>query len=159
MRNSTHSPTALTLPGRLTISVLPLIPAVPLLSQAVFTFSEDLWRSISGIPGTFLSETLQVASGVKSLGLKPVPPVVRSRSVPGLHKSVSADDTGSIPSSVSLCSTSEYPASSRSRTITGPLPSSLSPRLQLSLTVSTLNVEPKSAAALIVISFNFRNVI
>ena len=67
------------LPGRFTISVLSLVPAMPRESHAIGFFSAPFARIASAIPGASRSMTLRVASGVRSRGPRPVPPTVRIR--------------------------------------------------------------------------------
>jgi hypothetical protein len=78
--NSRLSFTPLMLPGRFIIKVFFLIPLTPLERMALGVFFCPLILTISQNPGTFLSITLSVASGVTSLGESPVPPVVTTRS-------------------------------------------------------------------------------
>ena len=72
--------TAFGLPGRLTIRDLPRIPAVPLVSIALFLVRVIKRRIDSPIPGISLSTTAYVASGTQSSSLHPIPPIVRIRS-------------------------------------------------------------------------------
>ena len=80
---SKHSPIALGLPGRLTIKDPPLgldrMPAVCRERIAVGTLESETWRINSPNPGSILSQTATVASGVTSRGAGPVPPVVIMR--------------------------------------------------------------------------------
>lgn len=62
------------------ISVFFLVTLTPLDNMARFVIVIDPARIASAIPGTFLSATAKVASGVQSLGESPVPPVVMIRS-------------------------------------------------------------------------------
>ena len=57
------------------ISVFFLVTLTPLDNMARFVIVIDPTRIASAIPGTFLSATAKVASGVQSLGESPVPPV------------------------------------------------------------------------------------
>src|SRR2546422_4437642 len=68
------------LPGRLTISVRPRMPAVPRDSMAVCTFFKLSSRIASPIPGISFSATSRVTSGTTSVGRTPVPPTVRTTS-------------------------------------------------------------------------------
>ena len=77
-----HSSTALGLPGRLTIRLRLWMPAAARLSMALGVIFRDMARMASGMPGASFSQTSRVASGVTSLGEKPVPPVVRIRAIP-----------------------------------------------------------------------------
>ena len=80
MATSRHSRTALGLPGRLTIRQPERTPAAERLSMERGVFASVSARMASAIPGTSMSSTARVASGVTSLGPRPVPPVVRMRS-------------------------------------------------------------------------------
>ena len=71
---------AFLLPGRLMINVRPRIPAALRLRQPLGVIFIDSARMASGMPGVCRSTTFSVASGVMSLGEKPVPP--RSRFPP-----------------------------------------------------------------------------
>ncbi len=68
------------LPGRLTIRQEPRTPTIALEIMAWGVFFRLSARIASANPGTSFSMTSSVASGVTSLGLRPVPPVVRIRS-------------------------------------------------------------------------------
>ena len=72
--------TALGLPGRLIISVDLRIPAEARLNMALGVIVILYARIASGIPGTHRSVISCVASGIQSLGEKPVPPVVSKSS-------------------------------------------------------------------------------
>src|SRR5271166_1598802 len=117
------------LPGKLTISVRPRIPATPLESIQWRVCSREPARSASAIPGASRSITARLASGVRSLGAKPVPPVVRIRS----QRSESAQwqrrasITSRVSGSSSTPATSAPIASANSASF-GPLSSVLSPR-------------------------------
>ena len=69
--------------------VRPRMPATERDSQEVCTVSADFCLISSGMPGTCLSMASIVASGVKSKGDSPVPPVVTTRS----HDPSSHQDT------------------------------------------------------------------
>ena len=73
---SIHSLTAFGLPGKLIIRHFFLNPEIPLLNIDKFVFFNVSNLIASVIPGISLSKTFFVASGVKSLGPNPVPPVV-----------------------------------------------------------------------------------
>ena len=75
---SRHSRAPLGLPGRFTMSVAPRAPATARLSMANGVFASVSRRIASAIPGAWRSRTASVASGVVSVGLRPVPPAVRS---------------------------------------------------------------------------------
>jgi hypothetical protein len=70
------------LPGKFTISVPPAIPVTPRDSMAIGVWRSEVARIASAIPGASRSITARVASGVKSSGVKPVPPVVKISSKP-----------------------------------------------------------------------------
>ena len=68
-------------PGRFTISVVPASPASPRDSMAAGTPAFTPAALIaSGMPGISLSITRLVISGVRSPGVRPVPPVVTTMS-------------------------------------------------------------------------------
>lgn len=79
-KTSRHSLTALGLPGRFMINVLPRIPATARESIARSVTSRLRSRIASVIPGASRSHTSSVASGVTSLGANPVPPLVKTMS-------------------------------------------------------------------------------
>ena len=69
------------LPGKLTISVRPRMPATAAREHPVAACARgDAARIASAMPGASRSITARVASGVTSSGAKPVPPVVSTRS-------------------------------------------------------------------------------
>ena len=76
------SSAAFSLPGRLTISVLPRMPAAPLERQPRGVILMLSARMASGMPRVSRSTTASVASGVTSRGEKPVPPVDSTRDTP-----------------------------------------------------------------------------
>ena len=76
---SRFSFTALGLPGRFTIRVLPRSTLTPRLSIPRGVMVRLWYRMASAMPGALRSATLKVTSGVISRGAKPVPPVVRIR--------------------------------------------------------------------------------
>src|SRR5262249_55713255 len=82
-------------PGRLTIRVRPATPASPRDSAAVGTFSRPNARMASAMPGTSVPITARVASGVRSVGEMPVPPVVTMTSYPASTPARRAASTGS----------------------------------------------------------------
>src|SRR5262245_49448956 len=63
-------------PGKLTMSVLPRTPAVARESIQLGVCSREASRIASAMPGASRSMTSTVASGVTSVGARPVPPVV-----------------------------------------------------------------------------------
>ena len=69
-------------PGRVTISARPIVPATPRDKTDVGTTSRDTRRSASAMPGTSRSSSGRTASGVTSVGVSPVPPVVSTTSAP-----------------------------------------------------------------------------
>src|SRR6202035_1631460 len=89
---SRQSRMALGLPGRLTISDLPRMPAICRDRIAVGTTFSDTARMSSPKPSSSFSHTASVASGVTSRRAGPVPPVVHTRQHLSLsHNSVSVD--------------------------------------------------------------------
>ena len=75
-----HCSTPEGLPGKLTIKQPDLTPETDLLSTAKGVCEKVCILMISDIPGTSISRISFVASGVRSLGPKPVPPVDRIKS-------------------------------------------------------------------------------
>ena len=71
-------------PGRLIIKVLPRVPAICLDRIAVGTVRSETILICSANPSKILSQTASVASGVTSLVVGPVPPVLRIRLHPRL---------------------------------------------------------------------------
>ena len=137
-RNERFSCTALGLPGRLTISVLARMAATARVSMARGVYCRLLATMAAGIPGTIRSAISQVASGVQSRGAKPVPPVVSSRShPPPSHSSRMAAASRSRSSGSRTVRVTSIPACSHICAISAPLSSTRSPRLPLSLAVST----------------------
>ena len=129
---------AFSLPGTLTISVLPRMPAAPRLRQPRGVTRRLARRMASGMPGVRRSTTSSVASGVISRCEKPVPPVVTTR---GMRSSsarrMSAAPIWSRSSGTTPVHASSKPACSSIAHRAGPLVSTRSPREHLSLTVST----------------------
>ena len=76
------SRTPFSLPGRLMISVRPRTTATARLSIAFGVCRMPSARIASAMPGARRSATSSVASGVTSRAARPVPPVVRMRSMP-----------------------------------------------------------------------------
>ena len=74
-------------PGRLMIKHEPLVPPTCLESIAVGTYLREIDRILSPNPGSTLSHTDNVASGVTSLGAGPVPPVVKIKLHPDMSQS------------------------------------------------------------------------
>ena len=68
------SRTALGLPGRLMMRVRLAVPAMARLRAALGVIFTLHARRYSEMPGTSFSITCRVASGVTSLGVRPVPP-------------------------------------------------------------------------------------
>ena len=130
------SDTAFTLPGRLTISVFFLMTQTPLPSMARGVRLMLYALSASAIPGALRCATSIVASGVISLGEKPVPPVVSTR----LHFMSSLNLTSSsaicfLSSGMILYETTSYSSLGSICLILGPLLSSRRPAAPLSLIV------------------------
>src|SRR5690606_6926962 len=90
------SSTPLVLPGALTTTASPTVPASARLSTAPGASLRR--RTASTSPGSSRSRTSAVASGVRSVGLTPVPPVVRTTRAPSASADRSASRTGSTPS-------------------------------------------------------------
>lgn len=86
-------------PGRFTISDLPRTPAVWRDRIAVGVCCRPMLRRSSPNPGSSFSITPTIASGVRSRGDGPVPPVVKTSAAPSAsHSSISAVRTVSTPS-------------------------------------------------------------
>ena len=94
-------------------------------------------RIISPKPGTTLSAMESSASGVLSRGERPVPPVVRMRLIPLSAHSRTAPQISSGSSGTIFLSSVTQPCAKARRSSSGPAVSTRSPRLPLSLTVST----------------------
>ena len=94
MMAARHSSAPAGEPGRLTSTARPLIPAMPRDSGAIGLER----RMASARPGAGRSTTSAVPSGVRSLGLKPVPPVVATRPVKPDANRVSSPATAATPS-------------------------------------------------------------
>ena len=93
---SRHSLAPLVEPGVLRIKVVPQVPATPRESRP-----SGLTKRIASLsPGACRSSTASVPSGVKSRGVKPVPPVVTIRPAKFAAIWLKALDTDSVPSSV-----------------------------------------------------------
>ena len=70
-------------PGRLTTRQLPITPARPRDSAAAgMPFAAPYARIASAMPGTSKSSSARVSSGVRSVGVSPVPPVVSTTRAP-----------------------------------------------------------------------------
>lgn len=116
------------LPGRLIISVRPRMTETARDSIARLVICMDAARMASAMPGTCLSATASVASGVTSRCEKPVPPVVKIKSgCLWSHNRMSSCSNLSRPSGSSSCSITVYPLSRRRCAIIGPLLSSRVP--------------------------------
>ena len=77
-------------PGSVTTSADPMVPATPRDSTDVGTFSRETARSASAMPGTARSSIGSTASGVTSVGVRPVPPVVSTAVAPAARASRTA---------------------------------------------------------------------
>ena len=77
-----HTDIATGFPGRLIIKLLPLVPAIWRERIAVGTVLSETILICSAKPSKILSHTAWVASGVTSLVVGPVPPVVRIKLQP-----------------------------------------------------------------------------
>jgi chaperonin GroEL len=104
-------------------------------SMACLVFFRLSWRMASGRPGTSRSMTARVASGVLSRGLKPVPPVVRIKSILSLSDILTISSLRVSRSSGRTSYLTTSPNSLTISRIAGPLLSTRSPREPLSLTV------------------------
>ena len=112
-------------PGRFTTTVRPATPARARLSAAVGVAARPAVRIASATPGSSWSSTARVASGVRSPGFTPVPPVVMSTdgdpaTAPRMASATSASAT------TTGASTSK-PRSWSQSTMTGPVVSSAEP--------------------------------
>ena len=89
---SKFSSAALGLPGRFIMRDLFLMPAAALdkIERSVYFIVSILMAS--GMPGTIFSHTATVASGVTSLGAKPVPPVVTMSAISFEDALISSSD-------------------------------------------------------------------
>jgi hypothetical protein len=76
------SATARGLPGNVTISVRPAIPATARLSAPIGCCARASACSAASSPVARRSMTRSAASGVQSSGVKPVPPVVKTSAIP-----------------------------------------------------------------------------
>ena len=92
----------------------------------------------SAMPGASRSMTDRVASGVRSFGENPVPPVVTTSPANDDDRSVRAAATGSTPSGTTRRSTTRKPWRASDAASSSPERSSRVPRLTDSETVSTL---------------------
>src|SRR5688572_21680361 len=92
-------------PGRFTTSVVPRSPAMPRESKPCGVFAIASARIASGIPGTRLSITEAVASGVTSRGATPVPPVVSTSDASAasalIARAISSTSSGTMRRSTS----------------------------------------------------------
>src|SRR3954452_22440666 len=111
-------------PGRFTINARPYTPASPRDSAAVGTpAAEPYARIASAMPGTSRSRRARVTSGVRSVGVRPVPPVVSTARAPACTASRIAAPTGS-PSGTTTGPVTSNPSSVSASTINGPVVSS-----------------------------------
>ncbi len=102
----------------------------------------EYWRIASAIPFAIRSQTARVASGVISLSEKPVPPVVKiTLTCLWSARRHNCFSKAGLPSGRRRVSKTWYPCASSSSFIRGPLLSSLSPVLPLSLRVMTAAVK------------------
>src|SRR6478735_2229970 len=110
-------------PGRFTTRQSPAIPARPRESIAVGTpLATPAARIASAMPGTSRSSSGAVASGVRSVGVSPVPPVVRTSRAPAATAAAIASRTGS-PSGTTTGSPHSKPCSRSQPAISGPVSS------------------------------------
>src|SRR5216117_3381545 len=108
-------------PGRLTISVLPRVPARPRDSHARGNAGPDAARSASAIPSASSSRIAAVASGVTSRTVRPVPPVVSTTSTsPESAQRASLPEMRSVSSATTLRTTTSYPRSAAQSTTASP---------------------------------------
>lgn len=101
-------------------------------------------RIASARPGASRSNTNNDASGVRSRGEKPVPPVVTTRPEKSCVNARSAEATDSTPSGTTRRSTIEKPARSKCWAINTPDSSSLRPACTESETVRILAAQSHS---------------
>ena len=78
------------------------MPASPRESTAVGTFGAPAARIASAIPGISSSSSGRVTSGVASVGVRPVPPVVTTTSTPAATAARIAAPTGASSGTTSL---------------------------------------------------------
>ena len=98
-----------------------LIPAADLdnMERSVYFMVSSLMAS--GIPGTIFSHTASVASGVTSLGAKPVPPVVTIRAISFDEALIMASDIFSFSSGTISYYTTSDPSFLSISSTAGPL--------------------------------------
>jgi len=133
---SNPSATAVGEPGMLTMRHLPLSPLTPRESMPNGTLPNVSARIASDIPWTSLSMTDRVPSGVRSRGLRPVPPVVTMSDTSSASR-VRAPATVSMPSATTTDSATVNPRPSRAATATAPDVSPAVPAATESDTVTT----------------------
>ena len=111
-------------PGRFTTSAWPRTPASPRDSAAVGTpLPTPCARIASAMPGTSRSSSGRVTSGVRSVGVRPVPPVVTTTRAPPSIAARMASATGS-PSGTTTGPVTSKPRPVSASTISGPVVSS-----------------------------------
>src|ERR1700730_2291699 len=141
---SSDSLAPFTLPGRLTISVLPRTPGSGEERAASGVLAKPAERISSPRPGTSYSPTPRVASGVTSRGPRPVPPVVTTRSCSSEPSTRNAAMPLASSGTTPMRLTSKPAAASSSRPA-GPLSSAIRPAAARSLTVSTTALKRESS--------------
>jgi hypothetical protein len=112
----------------LTISVRPEMPEMPRERIPIGVWRVLSTRSASAKPGASRSSTARVASGVMSLGVSPVPPVVKMRSQPVSTSEFSRSSISAKSSGTTSIATTSQPASSAAAASLGPETSSFSRR-------------------------------
>jgi hypothetical protein len=123
-------------PGTFTISALPRTPQTPRLNTANGVSFSPSARICSANPSSNRVQTAQVASGVTSRTVRPVPPVVTiRRCTPAAQRNASS--IASCSSATVRCPSTENPYSRNKSATAGPERSSRSPRAHRSLTVRT----------------------
>src|SRR6478735_454330 len=126
-------------PGRLTTSACAIVPATPRDRAAVATpLPTPCARIASAMPGTSRSSNARVTSGVRSVGVRPVPPVVITARAPSATAAEIASPTAS-PSGTTTGSPTSQPPERNASTMSGPVVSSYTPaaaRLDATTTVA-----------------------
>jgi hypothetical protein len=134
------------LPGKLTISEAPSVPQTPRPSAANGVCFAPSARISSANPGTSLSHTESVASGVTSRGPSPVPPVVTTSALAAAAVWIAV--TMCLTSSGTTTATQSIPASAKISRSAGPERSICVPAKHRSLTVMTVAVRPSSVRSI-----------
>src|SRR5690242_4263497 len=134
-------------PGRLTTTVVPIRPASPRESTAVGTpWRTPYARIASASPGISASRSGRVTSGVRSVGVRPVPPVVSTTRAPPTTSAETASPTGS-PSGTTNGSAQVKPSEVRKATRRGPVAAAYTPaaaRLEATTTAARMLIAGSS---------------